>query len=77
MEISSILPVKTVNVPADKVMRVYPSVVKVSVRCNFPLQGDPLDALTIEADYNDLNMSLSGKCELKPLYVKRKMGFLF
>jgi hypothetical protein len=60
------LPVKAVNVPSDKVMTVYPSVVKVSVRCNFPLLDDPFEGLTIEADYDDLNRSLSGKCELRP-----------
>ena len=65
VEVSSMIAVKPVNVPFDKVMTVYPSVVKVSLRCNFPMGEDPLNTLRIEADYNDYLKSLGGKCTLK------------
>ena len=65
------LPVKVKNVPSDKVMNVYPSVVKVSLRCHFPLVEDPFRSLRIEADYNDYQKSLGGKCSLKPVGLSR------
>ena len=60
------LHVKPVNVPSDKVMNVYPSVVKVTLRCQFPLIEDPFSGFRIEADYNDYQKSLGGKCILRP-----------
>lgn len=66
VEVSSMLPVKAVNVPSDKVMNVYPSVVKVTLRCQFPLMDDPFGGVSIEADYDDYQKSLGGKCTLKP-----------
>ena len=65
VEVSAMMSVKPENVPFDKVMTVYPSVVKVSLRCNFPMADDPLNTLRIEADYNDYQKSLGGKCTLK------------
>ena len=65
VEVSSMIAVKPVNVPFDKVMTVYPSVVKVALRCNFPMGEDPLSTLRIEADYNDYIKSLGGKCTLR------------
>ena len=67
VEVSSMLHVKPVNVPSDKVMNVYPSVVKVSMRCQFPWVEDPFSGLRIAADYNDYQKSLGGKCTLKPV----------
>ena len=66
VEISVMLPVKTVNVPVDKDMLVYPSVVEVKLRCTFPLLDDPLQGTGIEADYNDFHKSLAGQCVLTP-----------
>ena len=71
VEVSSMLPVKAVNVPSDKVMNVYPSVVKVTLRCQFPLMDDPFSGVSIEADYEDYQKSLGGKCALKPAGLSR------
>ena len=71
VEVSAMLPVKTVNVPQDKVMRVYPSVVEVHLRCNFPLVDDPLRGIRVEADYNDYLNSLGGNCILKAVGLTR------
>jgi hypothetical protein len=64
VEIAMSLPVRVKNVPNDKILRVYPSDAMVRVRCNFPLSEDPMNGLTLEADYNDYSRSLSGKCML-------------
>lgn len=71
VEVTEMLSVKPVNVPSDKVMKVYPSVVEVSLRCNFPLLDDPWSGLSIEADYNDYQKSLGGKCILRPAGLSR------
>jgi len=71
VEIRTMLPVKTVNVPSDKELLVYPSVVEVSLKCNFPLTDDPLQGLGIEADYNYLMKSVGGQCLLAPTGVSR------
>ena len=71
VEVTSMLPVKPVNVPSDKVMNVYPSMVKVSLRCQFPLMEDPFNGLKIEADYNQYQKSLGGKCTLRPAGASR------
>ena len=65
VEIIRTLPVTTVNVPEGKNMLVYPSAVDVSLKCSFPLIDDPERGLRIEADYNDLQHSLGGRCLLK------------
>ena len=65
------LPVNVVNVPENKELKVYPSYVSVSLRCNFPLTEDPESGLAIEADYNDYIKSLSGKCPLTLAGVSR------
>ena len=71
VEVSSMLTVKPVNVPSDKVMNVYPSVVKVTLRCQFPLMEDPFRGLRIEADYYEYQKSLGGKCTLRPSGLSR------
>ena len=65
VEIEQSLPVKVVNVPQNKIMRVFPSEVMVRIRCNFPLTEDPLRGLVLVADYEDFVNSLSGKFPLK------------
>ena len=71
VEVTDMVAVKPVNVPSDKVMNVYPSVVEVSLRCSFPLIDDPWSGLSIEADYNDYPKSLGGKCTLRPAGLSR------
>ena len=59
------LPVQPINVPQDKVLRVYPSDAIVKVRCTFPLIDDPERGLELHADYNDYMNFHVGKCPLK------------
>ena len=65
VEVINSVPVTAVNVPLGKKMSVYPSVVEVSLKCNFPLIDDPESGLRVEADYNDLQKSLGQRCVLK------------
>ena len=73
VEVSSMVSVKPVNVPADKVMKVYPSVVEVSLRCNFPMADEPLSTLRVEAVDNDYINSLGGNCTLKAKGLSRSV----
>lgn len=65
VEVVSSVPVTVVNVPQGKNMLVYPSVVEVSLKCNFPLIDDPESGLRVEVDYNDLQNSLGQRCVLE------------
>ena len=65
VEVICSVPVSVVNVPSGKNMLVYPSVVEVSLKCNFPLVDDPQKGLRVEADYNDLQNSLGQRCVLE------------
>ena len=71
VEITRSVPVSVVNVPEGKNMLVYPSVVDVSLKCSFPLVDDPERGLRIEADYNDMQQSLGGRCVLKVASLSR------
>lgn len=65
VEMSATLPVKVVNVPADKKVQIFPSAVRVITKFAFPLSGDENEALEAQVDYNDYQNSLSGKCEVR------------
>ena len=65
VEIELNLPVRTINVPHGKSLKVYPSEAKVKLRCSFPLIEDPEKGLVLQADYNDFQNSRTGKCSLK------------
>lgn len=65
VEIRSDVPVKCVNVPADKNLMVYPSSVSVSLRCLYPLPSDFSTQPDIYVDYNDFMKSVSGKCPVR------------
>ena len=71
VEIIRTIPVTPVNVPEGKNMLVYPSLVEVSLKCSFPLVDDPERGLRIEADYDDLQQSLGGRCILKAVTLSR------
>jgi hypothetical protein len=71
VEITRTVPVTAVNVPEGKNMLVYPSVVEVSLKCSFPLVDDPERGLRVEADYNELQKSLGGRCLLKVSAISR------
>lgn len=65
VEVMTSVPVTVINVPAGKNMQVYPSVVEVSLKCNFPLLDDPEGGLRVVADYSELQNSLGQRCILK------------
>ena len=65
VEITRSVPVTVVNVPSDKTLHVYPPVVEVALKCGFPLVDDPESGLRVEADYNDLQSSIGGRCILR------------
>lgn len=65
VEINTVLPVETINVPAGKEMAIFPSNVDVRLRCVYPLRSDPTEDLHLYVDYNDFISSLTGKCVVK------------
>ena len=65
VEIRTVLPVMTINVPSDKSMTVFPSSVEARLKCVFPLYGDPAEGVFGMVDYDDYQNSLSGKCMIR------------
>ena len=59
------LPVNAVNVPADKKLQTFPSIVNVTLKYPFPLVSDPEENVTAYVDYNDYAVSLSGMCQIR------------
>lgn len=66
IELKRTYQVRTVNVPADKKLLVYPSAVDVMFKCRYPLNVDPTADMVFVVDYNDFLRSLSGKCRVRP-----------
>ena len=66
VELRKTYQVRTVNVPADKKLLVYPSTVDVVFKCRYPLNVDPTADMVFVVDYNDFLRSLSGKCRVRP-----------
>lgn len=62
VDMKSSLPVNVRNLPEDKSMMIFPSTVEISMKCVFPMSGDPFTNCMVYVDYNDLLKSLSGKC---------------
>lgn len=65
VEMTSIVSVRCVNVPSDKILMVYPSSVNVSLKCVFPLPAKFENQPDIYVDYNDFLKSVSGKCPVR------------
>ena len=65
VEIMTEVKVVTRNVPADKEMVLLPSRVKASLKCRFPLMGNPADSMELYVDYEDFVRTVSGKCPVK------------
>ncbi len=65
VEIDRNLSVKVVNVPSDKVLRIFPSLATVSAKLTFPLVDGSYENMELQVDYNDYLKSLSGKCPVK------------
>ncbi|MGM9736686.1 MAG: hypothetical protein ACI3ZL_09780 [Candidatus Cryptobacteroides sp.] len=62
VEVRDKVPVTVVNVPPGKEILVFPSMIELSLRCVFPLAGNPLDDISLTVDYNMIAGSISGKC---------------
>lgn len=58
-------PVTAVNVPEGKNLIVYPSTVKVALKCELPYDPDAYEDMIYYIDYNDFESSISGKCVVK------------
>ena len=65
VDISGKLSVEIINMPVDKKLQLFPSVVTVNLKCSFPLLSDPEDGLKAFVDYDEYVNSLSGKCAVK------------
>lgn len=65
VEMTSIAPVRCVNVPSDKMLMVYPSSVNVSMKCVFPLPANFDNQPDVYVDYAEFLRSVSGKCQVK------------
>ncbi len=59
------MPVTVKNIPAGRAIAVYPSKVKVSLNCIFPLTTEPESLELLYVDYRDFEGSRSGKCVLQ------------
>lgn len=62
VELKSVLPVYTKNVPKGKSMVVFPSMVHVKFRCAFPVTVNPLENAKVYVEYEDFTKSLDGQC---------------
>lgn len=57
--------VEAVNVPADKSLMIFPSIVTLRMRCEFPLMDDAEGQQTVYVDYNDFKTSVGGNCPVR------------
>jgi len=62
VEVVEDVPVSVMNAPVDKTLMVFPSTVKVSIRCEFPLVGYDWNQIRMYVDYNEFKTSLKGNC---------------
>lgn len=62
VEVRDKVPVTVRNVPAGKEVLLFPSTVELSLRCVFPLVGNPFENLELVIDYGRIASSINGKC---------------
>ena len=65
VEIVEEVPVSAVNVPLGKTLMVFPSTVKVRMKCEFPLVDYDRDDVRVYVDYDEFKSSLKGNCIVK------------
>ena len=65
VEMTSVVPVRCINVPSDRMLMVYPSSVNVVLKCVYPLPVRFENQPHIYVDYNDFLKSVSGKCPVR------------
>ena len=57
--------VEAANVPSGKALMIFPSVVTLRMRCEFPLMDDAEGQQTVYVDYNDFKTSVGGSCPVR------------
>lgn len=62
VEISTDAPVSVRNLPSGTSLMVYPSTVKATFRCVFPLINDPRGLVDFYVDYGEFAHSITGRC---------------
>ena len=62
VEVRKTFQLNTVNVPSDKKLRLYPSSIDATIKCQYPVNVDVAENLSFVVDYEDFITSLSGKC---------------
>ncbi len=62
VELTEDLTVFTTAVPHNRILFVYPSTAKVSLRCAFPVTIDPKQDIRLSINYQDFVRSLHGEC---------------
>lgn len=65
VELSSQAKVTVRGVPGDRAVDVFPSSADVTLKCEFPVTGDPTGTLRLYVDYQDFVSSRSGKCVVR------------
>ena len=65
VEMKAKIPVSATDLPADKEIVILPSMVEISLKCVFPLEGDPMEDVELYVRYEDIMNSISGKCPIK------------
>lgn len=65
VEFVSESPVSARNVPADKAMMIFPSFVRLRLRCEFPLLDDAVENVSLYVDYDDFKSSIKGNCPVR------------
>ncbi len=65
VEVKKTLPVRIINLPADKGLQAFPSSVTILAKFKFPLVDGDYENLELQVDYRDYVKSLSGKCPVK------------
>ena len=65
VELKADVKIETRNVPTDKEMVIVPSRVQATLKCFFPLKGDPASSMRLFVDYEDFFKTVSGKCPVR------------
>lgn len=65
VEIQDMVNISVKNVPAGRIMMVYPSSVKIFYRCLFPYRENLVKDVDFYVDYNDFINSRSGRCVIR------------
>ena len=65
VDIPTKMQVGVMNLPEDKEIFVLPSSISVTLKCSFPLAGNPEKNIKLQVDYNDFLKSMTGKCPVR------------